>query len=102
MGGDNLLWRQAAALTRTANTRAENEDGLPRDNRRYQIGEKFHGIAAIAIQKDQDFRVLARCGDTSLDGAPVAESRLDNDASAGRGCLLGRSVLRAAIHDNDF
>ena len=102
MGGDDLLWRQASALTRTANARAENEDGLPRDNRRYQVGDKFHGIAAISIEKDQDFRVLAHRGDTSLDGAPVAASRLDNDAGASGGCLVGRSVLRAAIHDNDF
>jgi hypothetical protein len=102
MGGDDLLWRQAAALTRTANARAENEDSLAGDYRRYQVGDKFHGIAAIAIEKDQDFRVFAHCGDTSLDGAPVAESRLDNDAGASSGCLVGRSVLRAAIHDNDF
>jgi hypothetical protein len=37
-----------------------------------------------------------------LDGAPVAALRFDSDAGASGSCLLGRSVLRAAIHDNDF
>ena len=102
MGGDDLLWRQAAALARTANARAENEDGLPRDDRRDQVGDEFRRIAAIAIEKDQDFRVLAHGGNARLDGAPVAASRLDNDAGAGGGRLVGRSVPRAAIDDNDF
>ena len=102
MGGDDLLWRQAAALTRTANSRAEHKDGLPGGNRRYQVRDKFHWIAAIAIEKDQDLRVLVHSGDTSLDGAPVAALRLDYDAGAGGGCPLDRFVLRAAVHDNDF
>ena len=102
MGSDHLLWRQATSLTRTANARAENEDGLPRDDGRYQLWDKFDGIAAIAIKKDQDFRVIADCGYAGLDGAPVAALRLDNDAGAGGSCLLRRSVARAAIHDNDF
>ena len=43
MGGDDLLWRQAAALACTTNARAENEDGLPRDDRRYQAGMNSAG-----------------------------------------------------------
>lgn len=102
MGGDDLLWRQAAALARTADARAENEGGLPSDDWRHQIGNKFYWVAAIAIEKDQDFRVLPHRGYTSLDGAPVAASRLDNDTRAGGGRLVSRSIPRAAIHDNDF
>src|SRR5262252_8853029 len=102
MGSKDLLWRQAAALTRTANARTENEDGLSRDNRRYQVSDEFHRIAAIAVEKDQDFRVLAHRGYPGLDGASVAASRLNNDAGPNRGCLGGRSVLRAAVHDENF
>jgi hypothetical protein len=102
MGGDDLLWRQAAALTRTANARAENENGLPRDNWRYQVGDKFHGIAAVAIEKYQDFRVAPHCSDARLDRAPVAASWFDNDAGASGSRLVGRSVQRPAIDDNNF
>jgi hypothetical protein len=72
MGGDDLLWRQAAALTLAANARAENEGGLPRHDWRHQIGNKFYRIASIAIDKKQNFRILAHRSDTSLDGTPVA------------------------------
>lgn len=102
MGGNDLLWRKAALLTDTADARAENEDGLPGDDRQYQTGDKLHGIAAIAIEKDQNFRILPHRGYTGLDGAPVAAPRLDNDAGTSRGSLIDRSVLRAAIHHNDF
>src|SRR5262245_61269788 len=102
IGGDDLLWRQAAALTRTADARAEDEDGLPRDNWRHKVGDEFDRITAVAIEEDHDVRVLAHGGDARLDRAPVPRSRLVNDMGTGTGCLIDRSVQRAAIDDDNF
>jgi len=100
--GHDLLRRQAAALTRATRARAENEDGLPRGDRRDQVGDEFGRIAAVAIEKDENVGVLSYGGNARLDGAPVTASRLDNDTGTGRGCLANRAVPRAAVHDNDL
>src|SRR6478752_9301676 len=100
MSGDDLLRRQAAAIARAANPRAENEDGLLRDNRRYQIGDELHGVAAVAIEKDHDVRVFAHGGDACLDRAPVTAAGLNNHTGARTCCFIDGSVPRAAINYN--
>src|SRR4029079_13999756 len=116
--GHDLLRRQAAALTRATRAGAENEDGLPRGDRRDQVGDEFGRIAAVAIEKDENVGVLSYGGNARLDGAPVTASRLDDDTGRGRrstgeprgddgpgrgrGCTVDRAVPRAAVHDNDL
>src|SRR5262245_7829848 len=99
MSSHDLLWRQAAGLTHPANARAEDEDGLPRDNRRYKVGDELGRITAVSIEEDHDVRVLAQGGDARLDRAPVAAAWLDNHPGAGTRCRVDRPVPRAAIHD---
>ena len=60
------------------------------------------GIAAIAIEKHQDFRILAHRCDAGLNRASVAALWFHNDAGAGAGCFRDGSVPRAAIHDDNF
>ena len=102
MSRDDLLWRQAAGLARTANARAENEDGLPGDDRRHQIRDEFRRIAAVAVEEDQNVGVIAHGGDARLDGATIAASRLDNHASSGGLSPLGRTVPRAPVDNDDL
>ncbi len=102
MSGEELLRRQAAAIARAANSRAENEDGLLCDDRRYQVRNKLHGIAPVAIEKDHDVRVFAYGSDARLDRAPVTATWFDNDAGACSGCFLDGSIPRAAIHYDNF
>ena len=102
IGCDDLLARQAAGLTRSANARTKDENGFARHDRRHQIGDEFRGIAAVAVEKEEDVCVIAHSGDACLDRATVAASRLDDDTSSGRFCPLGRTVPRAPVDNDDF
>src|SRR5882724_7139919 len=92
MRREELLWRQAAGLARTADARAEDEDGLPGDDRRYQIRNEFSRIAAVAIEEDHNVGIIAHSGDARLDGTTVAALRLNNHASSGGLSPLSRTV----------
>src|SRR6266478_3067073 len=102
MRREEFLWRQAAGLTRTANPRAENENGLPGDDRRYQIGNECGRIAAVAIEEDHNVGIIAHRSDARLDRATVAAPRFDNHASSGGLGPLGRPVPRASVDNDDL
>ena len=100
--GEELLWRQAAGLARTANARAEDENGLACDDRRYQIRNEFGRIAAVAVDEEENVGVIARRGYACLDRATIAAPLFDDDACASGLCSLYRTIARAAVDDDDF
>lgn len=102
MGRDELLRREAPRLTRTVNTRTENERGLPCGDRRHQNRNEFGGITAVAIEKHQNVCIIAHGGNACLDGATITKTRLDNHSRSGGLCPLHCTIPRASVDDDHF
>src|ERR1700733_13776911 len=102
MARKQLLWRDAAGLARPTHARAEHEDGPTGGNRRYQSRDEFRGIAAVAIEENENTGIPAHGGDTGLDGATIAAPQFDDHSRACFRCALDGTIPRAAIDNDDL
>ena len=103
MGSDDLLRRQAAALARTTNARAEEtKTACPATIGETKVRNEFRWIAAIAIEEEQNFGVSRTSAAIPAWMARPYPRAAQQDAGAGGGSAGGRPVPRGAVHDDDF
>jgi hypothetical protein len=96
-----LLKVHAARLASPARARANHEIVRPRFNRRDEPTHQLRAIAPVAVHKNYDLALVCDRACARQTRAPVAASRLGDDARARLARTLRRAVVAPVInHDH--